>query len=242
MFRKNVFIDKQERKENVAVLQDVLNTLNNVDTVVKVLDDKYIVFHKDEKKYEIRMTKFDTIIRAFDDDMPGALRVIVHEGVNVRAKLFLLKIALADATEGLPFERFADTVKKFKGDIDVTNKILTALDDTATNVRLVHETTVYARYIMDWHQDAHGYRTIIEFNGSVVKVSENGFAYTFDATGYMKWKFGLVRRGLDKKIKSQEKTLARSAKKQEAAQNSADRRKKMRAVFADLVFGRDRTL
>ena len=232
MFRKNVFIDKQERKENVAVLQNVLNTLKNVDTVVKVLDDKYIVFHKDDKKYEIQITKFNTIIRAFDDDMPGALRVIEHEGINVRAKLFLLKVALADATERLPFERFANSAKK----------ILTALDDTATNVRLVHETTVYARYIMDWHQDAHGYRTIIEFNGSVVKVSENGFAYTFDATGYMKWKFGLVRRGLDKKIKSQEKTLARSAKKQEAAQNSADRRKKMRAVFADLVFGRDRTL
>ncbi len=135
--------------------------------------------------------------------------------------------------------KFIDNAKRLKSDIDFTNRILTGLDYEDTRVKLVHETVVYKQYIMDWCEDGHGYRTIIEFNGYVGKITENGFVRVFDATGYMKWKMGLVRRALDNKIKSQEKTNAKAAKKQVRAQNRAKKVQKMRDALAKFVFDQE---
>ncbi len=131
--------------------------------------------------------------------------------------------------------------KLLKQDIDLTNKYLTVLDaGESVHVRLVHETIVYKRYIMDWQQDVHGYRTVIEFNGSVVKITENGFVHMFDATGYMKWKLGVLRRALDNKIKSQNKAYDKAAKKQERAQKRTENVQKMRDALAKFVFDQEK--
>ena len=135
--------------------------------------------------------------------------------------------------------KFIDKAKQLKQDIDLTNRILTGLDYEDTRVRLVHETVVYKKYMMDWRQDGHGYRTIIEFNGYVGKITENGFVHMFDATGYIKWKLGLVRRGLDNKIKSQKLAQDKAAKKQERAQKRAENVQQMRDALARFVFGRE---
>ncbi len=136
--------------------------------------------------------------------------------------------------------KFIDNAKRLKSDIDFTNRILTGLDYEDTRVKLAHETVVYKKYIMDWCENGHGYRTIIEFNGYVGKITENGFVRMFDATGYMKWKLGCVRRALDKKIKSQDLAREKAAKKQVRAQNRAKKFQKMRDALANFLFDQEK--
>ena len=139
-------------------------------------------------------------------------------------------------------KNFIQKLKELKSNIDLANKVLTLLDYDTTNVSLEHETPVYKKYAMNSMQNGVFYRTVIEFNGSIVKFTERGFSCVVDATGYMNWKLNVVRCALDKKIKQQEKAKERAHKKQVRAEKIAKKMQEMRNSLSDLVFGHDNTL
>ena len=189
--------ERQERKENVRFLKEVLSVLNRSSTSVIKHDDTYVVNHDGDKRYEITFTNIDTIIRAFDGDMPEDLHVVFKEGANVKAKSWLLKYQLQSETEPTLVEMFASKMKSVKAHIDLTNDFLTILDLPGTKVNVLHETTVMKKYEIGYNQSGKLSRKTIEFDGSVIKIDDTN---NFEKYGYMAWKWGFVRRQLDKNI------------------------------------------
>lgn len=220
-----------ERKQDVQVINEVLDVLNHVNTSVVMQDNKYIVSQGNEKKYEITISKIDTVIRAFNGDVPGGMRVVFKEGINVKAKLWLLKFALQEATEPKTFEQFANKVKSVKSDIDLINNMLTILGRDETRVEVLNETAVTKIYKVSWAQACTG---SIVFNGGQVMFWDS---VQMQKDGYIGWKLDVLRKELDKKIKVQEKAQTRAIKKQHRAQKRAETMMNLRRKLAERVFG-----
>lgn len=220
-----------ERNQDVQVINKVLDVLNHVNTSVVMQDNKYIVSQENEKKYEITISKIDTVIRAFNGDVPGGMRVVFKEGINVKAKLWLLEFALQEATEPKAFEQFANKLKSVKSDIDLINNMLTILDRDETRVEVLNETAVTKIYKVSWAQACTG---SIVFNGTQVMFWDS---VQMQKDGYIGWKLGVLRKELDKKIKVQEKARTRAIKKQHRAEKRAETMMNLRRKLAERVFG-----
>lgn len=197
-----MFVDKAERKENIKVLNDVLGVLNHLDTTVSKQDNKYLVFNKGNKKYEVTINDGDTVVRAFNGDVPGALRVIWKEGTRIKAKLWLLKFELDDKIEPTLTEKIANKVQTVKSGIDVTNDVLNVLDLPGTSVSVLNETALMKKYQVSYNIQNNPYTMTLEFVGSMVKYTKKSdncdVDKEFDKSGYMSWKWGWVRKVLDK--------------------------------------------
>ena len=231
-----------ERKENIKVLDEIMDVLNHMNTSVEFQNGKYIVTHNGDKKYEITITHSDTSVRYFNNGMPAAFRVINKEGLRVKNKLWYLKFKLQDETS-MPMSQviaekaddiklvmsfkarnFAKKVaskgnkvikkvKSVKSDIDLINKVLTVLMYDKTSVVVDHETNVMKRYEVSYNMNNNNYKLIVEYDGSVVKFVENGVESTIEAEGYMGWKMGVLRRDLDKKVAPRVPFMTRLAQK-----------------------------
>lgn len=197
-----MFVDKAERKENIKVLKEVLAVLNNMDTTVSKQDNKYLIFNKDSKKYEVTINDGDTVVRAFNGDVPGALRVIWNEGARIKAKLWLLKFELQDELEPKLVEKIANKVKTIKSGIDTTNEVLNVLDLPGTSVSVLNETVLMKKYEVVYNIQNNPYTMTLEYVGSMVNYTKKSVNCdqdrVFNRSGYMAWKWGWVRRELDK--------------------------------------------
>ena len=189
-----------ERKDDIKAINEVLDVLNCTNTSVTVQDNEYVIKQNNVKKFEVTLGTHDALIRAFEGDKPGKVRCTLGEGINVKAKLWLLKFVLREATEPNAFEQFAEKVKIAKSDIDMINKVLTALMREDTRVYVDHETNVMKKYVVLCNIKNQEYKLIIEYVGFLVKFTENGIERTVNAEGYMGWKLGVLRKDLDKKM------------------------------------------
>ena len=147
-----MFIDKAERKQSLKVLKEVLSVLNNVDTTVSKQDNKYLIFNKGTKKYEVTINHSDTLIRGFNGDMPvGAARVIWKDGVRLKAKLWLLQFELDNKVEPSMVEKIANKTKNLKSGIDATNEVLNVLDLPNVSVSVLNETALMKKYSVSYN-------------------------------------------------------------------------------------------
>lgn len=122
---------------------------------------------------------------------------------------------------------FVADAKKAKHDIDFINDILTGLIRPETTVVLVNQTLVCIEYDVVCPE----YTGRIMFNGDVVSFSNQNTDIEMEKFGYMKLKLNVLRRDLDKKIKTNAKIAAR------VARHNA-RVARLRGILANRVLGR----
>lgn len=206
-----MFVDKAERKEHVKVLKQILDVLNRINTSVVFQDDKYIISQNGDKKYEVTVTPSNTLVRAFDNGVPGRFRVIEKEGFNVKAKLWSLQFELESATSENISDKIVEKVKSFASDVDYINNWLTILVQPDTCAEVVNETAVTKIYKLTWtYKGVPGRSAHVEFDGTEVR-------FDFDnkkmlAEGYMAWKLSVLRRDLDKCVAKTSKAKVGSLK------------------------------
>ena len=105
-------------------------------------------------------------------------------------------------------QKFVADAKKAKNDIDFINNILTGLIRPETTVVVANQTLVCIEYDVVCPE----YTGRIVFNGDVVSFSNQNTDIEMEKFGYMKLKLNVLRRDLDKKIKTNAKMAARAKK------------------------------
>ena len=102
--------------------------------------------------------------------------------------------------------KFIADAKRIKNNIDFINNVLTGLIHSETTVEITNQTPVCIEY----NVTAPEYTGHIVFDGSIVRFSDPNIE--MEKFGYMKLKLNVLRRGLDKKIKTNAKMAARAKK------------------------------
>ena len=105
-------------------------------------------------------------------------------------------------------QKFVADAKKAKNDIDFINNILTGLIRPETTVVVANQTLVCIEYDVVCSE----YTGRIVFNGDIVSFSNQNTDIEMEKFGYMKLKLNVLRRDLDKKIKTNAKMAARAKK------------------------------